>query len=87
MATKPLLYAGVRIVEFTHMVIGPTCGMLLADLGAEVIKLEPIASDNTRNLLGSDADFFPMFNRNKKSIAIDLQSAEGLASWSPPPIS
>jgi crotonobetainyl-CoA:carnitine CoA-transferase CaiB-like acyl-CoA transferase len=51
--------------------------MLLADLGAEVIKVEPISGDNTRKLLGSGAGFFPMFNRNKKSIAVDLQTAEG----------
>ena len=57
------------------MVMGPTCGMVLADLGAEVIKVEPIAGDNTRKLLGSGAGFFPMFNRNKKSIALDLQEA------------
>jgi len=74
---KPLPYEGLRVVEFTHMVMGPTCGMVLADLGAEVIKVEPIAGDNTRKLLGSGAGFFPMFNRNKKSIALDLQSAEG----------
>ena len=77
MTGNPLPYAGIRVVEFTHMVMGPTCGMLLADLGAEVIKVEPIAGDNTRRLLGSGAGFFPMFNRNKKSIALDLQSAEG----------
>ncbi|HWP12078.1 MAG TPA: CaiB/BaiF CoA-transferase family protein, partial [Ramlibacter sp.] len=59
------------------MVMGPTCGMVLADLGAEVIKVEPVAGDNTRRLLGSGAGFFPMFNRNKKSIALDLQSPEG----------
>ena len=52
-------YAGIRVVEFTHMVMGPTCGMVLADLGAEVIKVEPIAGDNTRRLLGSGAGFFP----------------------------
>jgi crotonobetainyl-CoA:carnitine CoA-transferase CaiB-like acyl-CoA transferase len=74
---KPLPYAGLRVVEFTHMVMGPTCGMLLADLGAEVIKVEPIAGDNTRKLIGSGAGFFPMFNRNKKSIAVDLQKPEG----------
>ena len=74
---QPLPYAGLRVVEFTHMVMGPTCGMLLADLGAEVIKVEPISGDNTRKLLGSGAGFFPMFNRNKKSIAVDLQTAEG----------
>ena len=51
--------SGIRVVEFTHMVMGPTCGMVLADLGAEVIKVEPIAGDNTRKLLGSGAGFFP----------------------------
>jgi crotonobetainyl-CoA:carnitine CoA-transferase CaiB-like acyl-CoA transferase len=74
---KALPYAGLRVVEFTHMVMGPTCGMLLADLGAEVIKVEPIAGDNTRKLIGSGAGFFPLFNRNKKSIAVDLQTPEG----------
>src|SRR5688500_16982083 len=69
--------SGIRVVEFTHMVMGPTCGMVLADLGAEVIKVEPIAGDNTRKLLGSGAGFFPLFNRNKKSIALDLQQPEG----------
>lgn len=74
---KNLPYAGIRVVEFTHMVMGPTCGMVLADLGAEVIKVEPLAGDNTRRLLGSGAGFFPLFNRNKKSIALDLQQPEG----------
>ncbi|SCK61549.1 Crotonobetainyl-CoA:carnitine CoA-transferase CaiB [Variovorax sp. HW608] len=78
-STTPLLpYAGVRVVEFTHMVMGPTCGMLLGDLGAEVIKVEPIAGDDTRRLLGSGAGFFPTFNRNKKSIALDLKQPEGV---------
>ena len=76
-----LPYAGIRVVEFTHMVMGPTCGMVLADLGAEVIKVEPIGhgrhGDATRQLLGSGAGFFPMFNRNKKSLALDLQTPEG----------
>ena len=61
------------------MVMGPTCGMVLADMGAEVIKVEPIDGDRTRHLLGAGTGFFPMFNRNKKSIAIDLQMAEGAA--------
>jgi crotonobetainyl-CoA:carnitine CoA-transferase CaiB-like acyl-CoA transferase len=69
---------GLRVVEFTHMVMGPTCGMVLADLGAETIKVEPIEGDRTRHLLGSGAGFFPMFNRNKKSIRINLQHAEGV---------
>ena len=70
---------GLRVVEFTHMVMGPTCGMVLADMGAEVIKVEPIGGDRTRHLLGAGTGFFPMFNRNKKSIAIDLQKPEGAA--------
>ncbi len=69
--------AGLRVVEFTHMVMGPTCGMILADLGAEVIKVEPLAGDNTRRLLGSGAGFYGIFNRNKKSLAVDVKSAEG----------
>lgn len=70
--------AGIRVVEFTHMVMGPTCGMVLADLGAEVIKVEPVEGDRTRYLLGAGAGFFPMFNRNKKSIALDLRQPQGL---------
>jgi len=73
-----LPYAGIRVVEFSHMVMGPACGMVLADLGAEVIKIEPLAGDNTRHLLGSGAGFFAMFNRNKKSIALDLHTPGGL---------
>lgn len=74
---KPLPLYGVRVVEFTHMVMGPTCGMALGDLGAEVIKVEPLTGDSTRRLLGSGAGFYPLFNRNKKSIALDLQSPQG----------
>ena len=78
---KHLPYEGIRVVEFTHMVMGPTCGMVLADLGAEVIKVEPIGhgheGDNTRKLLGSGAGFYPLFNRNKKSLALDLKTPEG----------
>ena len=68
---------GVRVVEFAHMVMGPSCGLVLADLGAEVIKVEPLAGDNTRRLEAAGAGFFPVFNRNKKSLAVDLQKAEG----------
>ena len=75
---KPLPYAGIRVVEFTHMVMGPTCGLLLGDLGAEVIKVEPIEGDSTRRLLGSGAGFFPAFNRNKKSITLDLKQPAGV---------
>jgi len=73
----PQPLAGLLVVEFTHMVMGPTCGMLLADLGAEVIKVEPLGGENTRRLLGAGAGFFPMFNRNKKSVDIDLRAPEG----------
>ncbi len=74
---KKLPYAGLRVVEFTHMVMGPTCGMVLADLGAEVIKVEPLQGDNTRKLIGSGAGFFALFNRNKKSLTLDLQTPQG----------
>ncbi len=75
--SKPLPLSGIRVVEFTHMVMGPTCGMVLGDLGAEVIKVEPLAGDSTRKLLGSGAGFYPLFNRNKKSLALDLHSVKG----------
>jgi crotonobetainyl-CoA:carnitine CoA-transferase CaiB-like acyl-CoA transferase len=73
----PLPLKGVRVVEFTHMVMGPTCAMVLADMGAEVVKVEPIDGEGTRRLLGAGAGFFPMFNRNKKSIGIDLKRPAG----------
>jgi crotonobetainyl-CoA:carnitine CoA-transferase CaiB-like acyl-CoA transferase len=76
-STVPQPLKGLRVVEFTHMVMGPTCGMVLADMGAEVIKVEPVDGDRTRHLLGSGSGFFPLFNRNKKSIAIDLHLPEG----------
>jgi len=74
-APQPL--KGLRVVEFTHMVMGPTCAMVLADMGAEVVKVEPIDGEGTRRLLGAGAGFFPMFNRNKKSIGIDLKTSDG----------
>ncbi|MGT2459547.1 CaiB/BaiF CoA transferase family protein [Cupriavidus basilensis] len=77
-ASLPL--AGVRVVEFTHMVMGPTCGMILADLGAEVIKVEPPGGDKTRNLPGLGIGFFRSFNRNKKSVVIDITTPEGQAT-------
>ncbi len=78
-AQVSLPLSGIRVVEFTHMVMGPTCGLVLADLGAEVIKVEPVAGDRTRHLLGSGAGFFPLFNRNKTSIGLDLTQVEGAA--------
>lgn len=77
-ASLPL--AGVRVVEFTHMVMGPTCGMILADLGAEVIKVEPPGGDKTRNLPGLGIGFFRAFNRNKKSVVIDITTPQGQAT-------
>ncbi len=68
---------GLKVVEFTHMVMGPTTGVVLADLGAEVTKVEPLQGDNTRRLKGSGAGYFPMYNRNKKSLCIDLKADEG----------
>jgi crotonobetainyl-CoA:carnitine CoA-transferase CaiB-like acyl-CoA transferase len=71
---------GIRVVEFAHMVMGPTTGLVLADLGADVIKVEPAPDgDNTRRLGGSGAGFFAMMNRNKRSVAVDLKSPEGHA--------
>ncbi|WP_186075650.1 CaiB/BaiF CoA transferase family protein [Burkholderia gladioli] len=74
---RSLPYEGLRVVEMTHMVMGPTCGMVLGDLGAEVVKIEPIAGDSTRALRGSGAGFFGTFNRNKKSLAVDVKDARG----------
>ena len=78
MSSQPL--AGIKVVEFVHMVMGPTCGLVLADLGADVVKVEPApAGDNTRRLPGSGAGFYVMANRNKRSLAVDLKSLEGKA--------
>ena len=68
---------GVRVVELTHTILGPSCGMILADLGAEVIKVEPVDGDRTRKLKGFGQGFFGYFNRNKKSLALDADGAEG----------
>lgn len=68
---------GIRVIELSHMVMGPTCGMILGDLGAEVIKVEPIGGDGTRRLPGAGAGFFRAFNRNKHSLALDLETAQG----------
>ncbi|WP_321815230.1 MULTISPECIES: CaiB/BaiF CoA-transferase family protein [unclassified Paraburkholderia] len=78
--TRQLPLDGVRVVEFTHMVMGPTCGMILADLGAEVIKIEPPGGDKTRDLPGLGIGFFRSFNRNKKSVVLDINTEEGRAA-------
>jgi crotonobetainyl-CoA:carnitine CoA-transferase CaiB-like acyl-CoA transferase len=71
---------GVRVVEMTHMVMGPTCGMILAQLGAEIIKVEPPTGDKTRSLGGMGTSFFPLFNRGKRSVVLDLAKAEDRAT-------
>ena len=77
--SAPAPLAGITVVEFTHMVMGPTVGHILAGLGAEVVRVEPIGGDQTRRLLGSGAGYFPMYNRGKQSICLDLKSEAGLA--------
>jgi crotonobetainyl-CoA:carnitine CoA-transferase CaiB-like acyl-CoA transferase len=68
---------GIKVLEFTHAVMGPTCGLLLADMGAEVIHIEPPQGDETRRLKGFGTGYFTFYNRNKKSLAIDVKSEEG----------
>ena len=76
----PLPLEGIRVVEFSHMVMGPTCGLVLADLGADVVKVEPEGKgDPTRYLTSTGAGFFAAFNRNKRSVTLDLGSPEGIA--------
>lgn len=77
----PLPLAGLRVLEFSHTIMGPCAGLLLADMGADVVKVEPAPDgDRTRRLPGFAAGFFATFNRNKRSIALDLKHAEGRAT-------
>ena len=76
MTATGLPLEGVRVIEMTHMVMGPTCGMILAQLGAEVIKVEPPVGDKTRSLGGMGTSFFPLFNRGKRSVVLDFARAE-----------
>ena len=69
----------IRVLEFTHAVMGPAAGLLLADMGAEVVHVEPPVGDETRRLKGMGTGYFPYFNRNKKSLAVDMKSEEGRA--------
>lgn len=75
---RPL--AGLRVIEMTHMIMGPTCGMFLGFLGAEVIKVEPPEGDKTRDLTGMGRGFYPTFNRGKKSVTLDLKTEAGKAA-------
>ena len=75
---RPLPLAGVRVIEFCQTIMGPSCGLVLADLGADLIKVEPAPNgDKTRKLSGFGAGFFAAFNRNKRGIAIDVKSDKG----------
>ena len=76
-ASQPLPLDGIRILEFTHAIMGPACGLVLGDLGAEVIHVEPPQGDPTRDLKGFGTGFFPFFSRNKKSLALNIKSDEG----------
>ena len=69
--------AGVRVVEFSQMVMGPSCGMILADLGADVIKVEPLKGDRTRHFKGVASGFFGTYSRNKRSLALDTSTPAG----------
>ncbi len=70
---------GIRVLEMGHTVMGPTCGLVLADMGAEVIKIERAPrGDDTRRLMGFGRGFFPFYNRNKKSIVVDLKAPRGV---------
>jgi crotonobetainyl-CoA:carnitine CoA-transferase CaiB-like acyl-CoA transferase len=71
--TPSLPLTGVRVIEFSHMVMGPSCGLILADLGAEVIKIEPAGGDKTRRLGAAGAGFFTVFNRNKSGLTLNLE--------------
>lgn len=78
MANNPLPLADIRVLEFTHAVMGPAAGLVLADMGAEVIRVEPAPhGDHTRRLKGFGTGFHTFFNRNKKSLAVNVKAAEG----------
>ena len=78
--SKPLPLAGLRVLEFGHTILGPCCGMVLADFGAEVIKIEPPGGERTRRLKGFGTGYFAFFNRNKKSVTLDYKSPEGVSA-------
>jgi len=74
---KPLPLAGIRMLELGHTVMGPSCSLVFADLGADVIKVEPLEGERTRHNVGFGSGLFPLFNRNKRSISLDLKSEDG----------
>ena len=78
--TRTLPLDGIRVLEFGHTILGPCCGMILADLGAEVIKIEPPEGERTRRLRGFGTGYFAFYNRNKKSVTLDYKTPDGLAA-------
>ena len=68
--------AGVKVLDFGHTVMAPTCGLILADLGATVVRIERLDGDPTRSLAGFGSGFFGYLNRNKESVAVDLKISE-----------
>ena len=79
MSAGSLPLSGVRVLDFGHTVMGPTAGLILADLGADVIRIEPVTGDPTRRLKGFGTGYFPFFNRNKQSVALNLKDPRGIA--------
>jgi len=77
MTASQLPLKDIRVIEMSHMIMGPSCGMILAQLGAEVIKVEPPKGDKTRELAGMGTAFFPLFNRGKRSIVLDMATSAG----------
>ena len=78
MGSNDLPLSGLRVLDFGHTVMGPTAGLILADLGAEVIRIEPVDGDPTRRLKGFGTGYFPFYNRNKQSVAINLKDPRGI---------
>lgn len=78
MTHQALPLAGIRVLELGQNIMGPACGLILADLGAEVYKVEQAGQgDDTRRLQGFGAGFFTCFNRNKKSLSLNLKTEQG----------
>lgn len=76
MSSAPL--KGIKVLEFTHAVMGPCAGLMLADMGADVVHVEPTHGDSTRRLQGFGTGYFWFYNRNKRSLAVNLKSEEGI---------
>ena len=77
MNDSPRPLSGIKVIEMTHMVMGPAIGAILGDLGADVIKIEPLTGDKTRKLKASGSGYFLTYNRNKRSLALDVKTPEG----------